>query len=118
MMPRERTDRLHATHILEAGGRIETYLRGIDAAAFEADQLRIDAVVRNFQVIGEAAKRISAQTREGHPEVPWRELARFRDVLVHRYDEILPAEVWRIATESLPPALQTLRSMMSTKGWV
>lgn len=54
---------------------------------FLEDPRTIDAVVRNFEVMGEAAKRISEETRHANPAVPWRDFARFRDVLIHRYDE-------------------------------
>lgn len=74
-------DRLHATHILEAGERIERYLAGLTREEFVEDAMRQDATIRNFQVMGEAAKRVSPETRAAHPEVPWSEFARFRDVL-------------------------------------
>lgn len=45
--------------------------------------------MHNFEIMGEAAKRLSNETREGHPEVPWTNFARFRDVLIHRYDQVV-----------------------------
>jgi uncharacterized protein with HEPN domain len=111
-------DKLHVTHILEAGERIAQYLQGVTKDTFLFDTLRQDAVVRNFQVLGEAAKRISDATRKAHPDVPWREFAGFRDVLIHRYDEIVPSDVWQVATEDLPAAMAALRAVATQRKWL
>ncbi|MHB8995703.1 MAG: HepT-like ribonuclease domain-containing protein [Armatimonadota bacterium] len=75
-------DRLYLTHILERVERIQSYTRGGEAA-FLADTMAKDAVVCNFEVIGEASKRISQRTKNLSPHIAWREMAAFRDVLVH-----------------------------------
>ena len=73
--------------------------------------------MRNFEIMGEAAKRISEATRAAHPTVPWRDLARFRDVLIHQYDQVVPADVWRIATQELPSAMKQLHAAGKKRGW-
>lgn len=80
------------------------------------DARTVDAVVRNFEVMGEASKRVSDETRRAHPDVPWRDIARFRDVLIHRYDEVVPSEVWRIAREELPAAHAAARRAAEAEG--
>jgi len=62
--------------------------------ALSPDPLTHDAIIRNFEVIGEAAKRIPEEYREKHPSIPWRALAGFRDVLIHQYEGVSIAEVW------------------------
>ena len=109
-------DELYVQHILDAGELIVGYVRSVTQEAFMLDRLRLDGVIRNFQVMGEAAKRISASLREASPDVPWREFAGFRDVLVHRYDEIIASEVWEVATEDLPRAVEALRRMRERAG--
>lgn len=104
-----RADRLHLAHLVEAAERILSYVEGMTQEGFLLDPRTQDAVVRNFQIMGEAAKRISAETRGGHPQVPWREISAFRDVLVHRYEQIVPSEVWRAIQDDLPAALVALR---------
>ena len=93
--------RVYLAHILECADRIERYL-GQDREAFLRDTMVQDAVIRNFEVIGEAAKRILEQFRVVHAEIPWRLMAGFRDVLIHDYEGVDLERVWRIAQEDLP----------------
>lgn len=80
-------DRLYLTHILECIGRIEGYTQdGRDA--FMASSLIQDAVVRNFEIAGEATKHISQTLRDAHPHVPWKRIAGLRDVLIHNYVQV------------------------------
>ena len=79
--------RVYLAHILECADRIERYL-GQDREAFLRDTMVQDAVIRNFEVIGEAAKRIPEQFRVIHVAIPWRLMAGFRDVLIHDYEGV------------------------------
>ena len=92
--------RVYLAHILECANRIERYL-GQDREAFLRDTMVQDAVIRNFEVIGEATKRIPEQFRVVHAAIPWRLMAGFRDVLIHDYEGVDLAQVWRIAKEDL-----------------
>ncbi|MFQ5882292.1 MAG: DUF86 domain-containing protein [Candidatus Methylomirabilales bacterium] len=77
-------EKLYLIHIAECIQRIESYTRdGRDA--FMRSSMAQDAVTRNFEIMGEAAKRISEGLRHAHPEVPWHRIAGFRDVLIHDY---------------------------------
>ena len=92
---------VYLAHILECADRIERYI-GQDREAFLHDTLMQNAVSRNFEVIGEAAKRIPEQCRVEHAAIPWRLRAGFRDVLIHDYEGVDLERVWRIAKEDLP----------------
>jgi uncharacterized protein with HEPN domain len=96
-----RDPRVYLAHILECADRIERYL-GQDREAFLRDTMVQDAVIRNFEVIGEATKRIPEQFRVVHAAIPWRLMAGFRDVLIHDYEGVDLERVWRIAKEDLP----------------
>ena len=99
-----RDPRVYLEDILESIRRIRTYVEGIDQNGLGADELRLDAVVRNLEVIGEAAKRVPEKYREQHPSVPWRQLAGFRDVLIHQYDGVSIAGIWEIVEQDLADA--------------
>ncbi len=88
-------DRLYLLHMLECANRIGEYTEeGRDA--FMTDRRTQDAVIRNFEIMGEAAKQVSQTTRELVPAVPWRRIAGFRDVLIHQYMGVDMEEVWGI----------------------
>jgi uncharacterized protein with HEPN domain len=93
--------------MLQASRKAIEYARGLDEEQFQASGLHHDAILRQLTIVGEAAKRLSAEFRASHPEVPWRQVAGFRDVVVHDYARVDLQEVWRIVREDLP-ALVTL----------
>lgn len=94
-------DKLYLIHILECVERIETYTREGEAA-FMGSSMTQDAVIRNFEIIGEAAKRVSDATKQANPAIPWRRVAGFRDVLIHDYTGIDLDEVWSIISREVP----------------
>ncbi len=88
--------------LLEAAKLVQSFVEGIDRQGFERDPMRQSAVIRQIEIIGEAAKRLSREFRAGHSEVPWREVAGMRDILIHAYDHVDLDEVWAAATVSIP----------------
>ena len=99
--------------IIESGEAIEAYVSGLDYAAFNADQLRVDAVARRFEIIGEAVKKLPPELTAEASEVPWRAIAGFRDILAHAYFDTDNSIIWNSAKEHLPHLLAACRRLSS-----
>ena len=87
---------LLVSDILESGRKILDYTAGMDFDSFTKDEKTIDAVIRNFQIIGEAANRLPDEFREQHSEVDWYRIRGFRNRIIHHYFGIDLEIVWHI----------------------
>ena len=94
----ERDWRLYADDIVEACGKIRRFIAGMDYDTFAADERTRDAVVRNLEVIGEAAKHLPEEVTGKAPQIPWRLICGMRDVLAHAYFGLSLKVVWDTAT--------------------
>jgi uncharacterized protein with HEPN domain len=103
--------RVFLAHILECIGRIESYVAKGKEAFFAATLIQ-DAIIRNFEVIGEAAKRIPDSYRQENPTIPWRNLAAFRDVLIHQYEGVSLPRVWEVIERDLPSLKAAIASLL------
>jgi uncharacterized protein with HEPN domain len=101
--------RLVLTDILEHIDLITGWCDGLSYDEFVKHPVEYHAVIRALSVIGEAAKSVPDDFRESTPDVPWRELAGMRDVVVHRYFGVQDSYIWDAATEELPPIRRILR---------
>ncbi len=95
--------------IVDAVDRIISYVAGMDYDDFLADRKTQDAVTRNIEIIGEAARALPEDFRERHAEIPWSEIMAMRNIIVHQYFGILPEVVWDVIRNELP----TLRSQIA-----
>jgi uncharacterized protein with HEPN domain len=88
--------------IITALKKIEAYTAGITFDFFLENNMAVDAVIRNFEVIGEATKKIPLQIKQKYPEVEWKEASGFRDVLIHDYFGIDVEAVWETIQNNIP----------------
>ena len=103
-------------HIVEAAERIQRYLHGVDRAAFLRNEEKQDAVIRNFEIIGEAAANVGRQYQEfvaQHAEFRWQDAYGMRNVLSHGYFKVDPEVVWKTAQEDLPELKATVQSLIA-----
>ncbi len=97
----KRTDREFLSDILEAIRRVQAYTAGMTLEAFLGDAKTQDAVIRNLEIIGEAAKGLSNEVRDRYPDVPWKSMAGLRDRLIHHYFGVSLDVVWGIVSTEL-----------------
>ena len=86
----------------EAMERIGRYCAGLDYDAFCGSEQVVDAVVRNLEIIGEAAKKVPLFVQQAHPQLPWSQMYRMRNRISHEYFGLDMATIWRVATQHLP----------------
>jgi uncharacterized protein with HEPN domain len=91
--------------IVKAAQKVLQYKAGMDKSTFLEDDKTQSAVVFQLLIIGEAVKRLSSDLRSQHPAIPWSLIARMRDNLIHRYDDIDLDEVWKTAETDIPDLL-------------
>ena len=110
-----RDDRARLRHILEAITHIQKYAaRGENA--FRRDELIQNWMVRHLQILGEAARALSGQFRDRHPEVPWLNIMDMRNVLVHEYFGIDLDIVWRVVERELPDLRRKIEAILKELG--
>lgn len=105
-------DRLYLIHIIESAEKITSYTEG-GRDAFMVSPMIQDAVVRNFEIIGEAVKSLSDVVKSGRQDVPWRRIAGLRDILIHQYMGVDPVAVWNIIEEDLPALKQAVVEILA-----
>ncbi len=109
-------DALFVSHMLRAIERLSELMARTDREAFDGDWVVQDAVIRELEVLGEAAGRVSADFVSAHPEIPWREITGIRHKLIHDYFGVDLGIVWRTATVNIPEVDPLLRSAAVTLG--
>jgi uncharacterized protein with HEPN domain len=108
--------KLRISDIIEAIENALDYSAGMTFEQFAADRKTIDAVVRNFIVIGEAATHLSDDFIVQHPDLPWREMRDMRNLVVHEYFGVDNLIVWETLQKNLPPLLPMLMDLLKSES--
>ena len=104
-------DRLYLLHILTCIGRVQQYVMQGQHSFMESTLIQ-DAVIRNLQVLGESARRLSEEAKARRPEVDWRGIIGFRNVMVHDYLDITLARVWDVVELQLSILKDQIEAML------
>ena len=111
-MPREW--RFRVGDIVDAIGKIELYTEGMDITDFVTDIRTFDAVLRNLEIIGEAAGNIPEEITAQYPQIPWRKMRGLRNVLAHEYFGVHPEIIWATVRSDLPPLKAALNTLLES----
>ncbi len=99
-------------HILDAIHKIQQYTIDMTNGEFATNPLVMDAVIRNFQVIGEAARLVPAEIQTKYEQIPWSSMQKMRHILVHDYDQVNVSIVWTTLQDELPPLTPLLQAIL------
>jgi len=105
-------DLIFLQHIFDAIKDIENYTGGGEEVFYSTKMIQ-DAVIRNLEIIGEAVKNISLAIRIEHPDVPWKQIAGLRDILIHQYFGVDLETVWLVVEKRLPTLAERIEFILS-----
>jgi len=111
-MSLRRDDRVYLWDMLTAARAVVEFIRGRTLAEYEADLLLRSAVERQIEIIGAAARRVSQEFQDEHPEIPRRPIQAQRHVLAHDYGEIRHDRIWRVAETHVPELIALLEPLV------
>lgn len=109
----ERPQLLYCQDILDSGAAIVSYVQGIDFDAFEQGRMRYSAVIREFEIIGEAVGKLSEELKCKYPEIPWQDVKDFRNLLAHEYFGVDLEIVWNTIRDDLPMLMNAVQKIVS-----
>lgn len=95
-------DLAYIEHILDCIRKINEFSSGLSLKEFQTNEMVQDAIIRNIEIIGEASKKISKDTKQTHYKIPWKEIAGMRDKLIHDYLGVDVEVVWKTIHQDIP----------------
>ncbi|SRR5258708_7425011 len=108
-----KTPLLYLTHILEATKSIQAQIKEITKEQFENSELLQGFVERKLEIIGEATKRIPEDFKQQYPNIPWKDMAGMRDILIHQYTEVDEDIVWKTIKQKISPLREQIETIIS-----
>ncbi|MBP3850790.1 MAG: DUF86 domain-containing protein [Prevotella sp.] len=110
-------DKTRLEHILEAIERLEKYAGSLSRDELEADVLRYYGIVKNIEIIGEAANMLSTPFKESHQEVEWRPISNMRNFLVHEYFQVDNDTVWAVIHSDIVELKKNILKYLAETDW-
>lgn len=108
----ERPQLLYCQDILESGTAIQSYVQGITLDTFVQERMRYTAVIREFEIIGEAVGKLPMEVKAGYPDLPWQDIKDFRNLLAHEYFGVDLEIVWNTIHHDLPLLMNAVQEIV------
>lgn len=106
---------VYVRHILDQIVNIEGFMEGVSEKALKQNLEKEYAVIRCFEIIGEASKKVDTAFKEKYTNIPWRKLAAFRDVLIHNYDRLVSEVIWETVKKDIPKLKKAITEILSNE---
>jgi uncharacterized protein with HEPN domain len=107
----DRSSLLYINDIIDSAEAIFSYTKGVDFSDFLRDRMRYSAVIREFEIIGEAVAKLPDDIKTKYPDVHWQDIKDFRNMLIHEYFGIDLEIVWNVVKEDLPTLYNTIKQV-------
>ena len=107
---------LYLEDILKSAAKVSRYTDGMSFEDFLADERTMDAVVRNLEIIGEAAKNVPLEVRSRYPDIEWRKIAGLRDILSHIYFKVSEAILWDVVQNGVPLLAEKVKQILENES--
>jgi uncharacterized protein with HEPN domain len=108
----ERDSRLYLSDILDSGAAIQEFVKGLSFEEFCNDRKTYSAVIREFEIIGEAVGKVTDELQREYPDVEWQDIKDFRNLLIHEYFGVDLEIVWKIIQDDLPVLMDAVREIL------
>jgi uncharacterized protein with HEPN domain len=104
--------KLRISDILQCLAKIRRFTKGYTFDDFQNDEKTIDSVLRNLEIIGEAARHVPSDVKSQYPEIPWAEMLTMRNIVSHEYHGVNLEIIWQTVKEDLPPLVSPLKRIL------
>lgn len=103
---------VYIRHISEATEKIQSYTKDISFEDFSSNDMVFDAVVRELEIIGEAATKVSSDLKDQYPDMPWRQMQDIRNFLIHHYFSVSKKIVWETCQNDIPKLKKSIQKII------
>lgn len=110
-----RRSKLFLKDIAESCQKVRNYSAGVTFEQFSSDERTVDAIVRNLEIIGEAVKNLPEEIKDSRPDVEWRRIARFRDIIVHHYFKVDLDVVWDVVENKISLLEEAVNNLLESE---
>lgn len=106
-------DLVRLRHMLDSTNAIASFIEGKDRRSIDTDRLLLSGIIRELEILGEAAGKISQHIKDHYSSLPWKQIIGMRNRLIHAYFDVDHDIIWKTISESLPPLAEKLRKIIA-----